>query len=378
MEKKKKFSWKTLGGILLLWLICGIMGYFLGMYVDKTAPANYSGGQELGYMLFVIACVFVGLYLQIIIHEGGHLVFGLLSGYGFSSFRVGSLMLLRENGKMKVKKLTIAGTGGQCLMTPPDMVDGKFPVMLYNLGGALANLAASAVAFGILMLLPAGGLWSNLCLGMTFTGVYLALLNGIPMRISGQDNDGRNALSIGKNADAMGAFWLQMKVNEQIAKGIRLKDMNDAWFTVPDEAAMKNPMVAAQGVFACNRLMDQHRFGEADALMKHLLEIESGMAALHRNLLVCDRMYLELIGQNRGDVLDEMYSKEQKQFMKAMKNFPTVLRTEYTYALLDAKDPAMSEQIKAKFEKIAKTYPYPNDIQSERELMEIAENTLNA
>lgn len=72
-------------------------------------------------------------------------------------------------------------------------------------------------------------------------------------------------------------------------------------------------------------------------------------------------------------MLDDMFTKTQKKFMKSMKNFPSVLRTEYAYALLCENDTAKAEHIKAKFEKCAKTYPYPNDIQSERELMEMAE-----
>lgn len=378
MEKKKKFSWKTVGVMLLFWIFCGVIGYFLGMYVDKTFPGADSGSGELGYLLFVIGCFLVGIYLQIMIHEGGHLVFGLLTGYAFSSFRVGSVMLVRENGKLVFRKYSLAGTGGQCLMTPPDMVDGKFPVMLYNLGGPLANVIVSVIALVIFALLPLGSLWGNLCLGIAAAGVYLAVLNGVPMRLGGIDNDGRNALSLTKNQDAMEAFWLQMKVNEQISKGLRLKDMPEEWFAVPSEEAMKNPMVAARAVVACNRLVDQQDFSGAREMIARLLEAESGILPLHRRMLTCDRIYLELIGENRGDVLDKWYTKELEQFMKSMKTSPTVHRTRYAYFLLHTKDMEKARRIKEKFEKVAKTYPYPSDIQSERELIEIAENTLNA
>ena len=69
-----------------------------------------------------------------------------------------------------------------------------------------------------------------------------------------------------------------------------------------------------------------------------------------------------------------MLSKEQKRFMKQMKNFPTVIRTEYAFALLCEKDLQKAAKIKARFEKCAKKYPSQIDIQSEGELMEIAEN----
>ena len=119
----------------------------------------------------------------------------------------------------------------------------------------------------------------------------------------------------------MQAFWLQLKVNEQIAKGIRLKDMPDEWFVVPDDEAMQNSMVATQGVFATNRLMDQQRFEDADRLIAHLLEIDSGIIGLHRNLMICDRMYCELIHDNRKEILEEMLTREQIKFMKANVGF---------------------------------------------------------
>lgn len=96
---------------------------------------------------------YIAMLIQIIVHEAGHLVFGLISGYKFSSFRIFSFMWVKEDGKMRLKRLSIAGTGGQCLMSPPDMVDGRIPVVLYNLGGSLMNVIVSLVFFMLYFLL---------------------------------------------------------------------------------------------------------------------------------------------------------------------------------------------------------------------------------
>ncbi|MBP3888386.1 MAG: hypothetical protein J6F30_12205 [Cellulosilyticum sp.] len=40
------------------------------------------------------------------IHEGVHLVFGLLSGYRFSSFRIAGWMWIKKEGKLCFKKLS--------------------------------------------------------------------------------------------------------------------------------------------------------------------------------------------------------------------------------------------------------------------------------
>ena len=56
-----------------------------------------------------------------------------------------------------------------------------------------------------------------------------------------------------------------MKINEEITNGNRLKDMPDEWFIIPENDELKNSMISVLVVFACNRLMDEHRFDEADA-----------------------------------------------------------------------------------------------------------------
>lgn len=332
-----------------------------------------------GELLFYIAGGLVGAYvcifLHTIIHEAGHLIFGLISGYQFSSFRIFSFMWLKEEGTIRLRRLSIAGTGGQCLMTPPEMKDGKIPVMLYNFGGVILNVIVSILSI-VIAVITFESRWSLFGVLMAVEGIMLALLNGIPLKMGGINNDGYNAFSMMKNEDAMRAFWTQMMVNDQQARGVRLKDMPEEWFEVPSDQLMKNGIISTIGVFACNRLMDMGKFEEAEVLMKHLLEIDSGIVDVYRNLMTGDRIYIELIGENRRDVLDGLCTKEWKKFQTQMKNFPSVIRTKYAYALLSEKHVEEAEKIKAQFEKVAKTYPYPSDIQSERELIEIAEGNI--
>ncbi len=374
MKEKKKVQWQqwiVMGCYMLLGAACGIL---MVSFSEQREAENLSILEELIPLGVLFIGMYLGIYLQLILHEAGHLVFGLKSGYRFSSFRIGSIMWLKENDRIVVRKLSLAGTGGQCLMVPPQMQDGKIPVILYNLGGCIMNLIASAVFLVIYLLIPGGTVISLLSLMVALTGVAVALTNGIPLRLGTVNNDGYNALSLGKNPDALRAFWLQLKINEQIAKGIRLKDMPEEWFTVPSDEAMHNSLVASIGVFAANRLMDRQRFEEADRLMAHLLEMDSGVVGLHRSLMICDRMYCELIRDNRRDVLEAMRTKEQLRFMKAMGKYPSVVRTEYAYGLLALKDPGKTKAARALFEKVAKSYPYPSEIQGEKELMDIADS----
>ena len=376
MAKAKKK--RKIGGHIISIAFFTALGVVLGLmmtaFIEWQIPEGIASGEKAFRLCSMLVFMYLSWFLHIVIHESGHLVFGLLSGYTFSSFRIGSFMLLKENGKLVSKRLKIAGTGGQCLMVPPEMVDGKIPVILYNLGGSFMNITVSLLFVLLFFAIPKDGFFALFCFLMIAMGVITGLGNGIPLHTKTVDNDGYNAISLGKSKDAMRAFWLQMKMNEQLSKGLRLKDMPDEWFQMPSDEAMKSNMVAAIGVSICNRLMDQHRFEEADALMAHILDIESGMIGLHRNLVICDRMYHELIHENRPEVLEGFYTKEQQKFMKAMRAFPSVIRTEYAYAVLVEMNQNKAAKAMEAFEKVAKSYPYPNDINSEWELIHIVDD----
>lgn len=375
MKKRTSNKKKALLGQILVMLGFGIVGGVCGGLMVSLMESDMMSEATTPERLLTMAALFVGMYilmcLHIVLHEAGHLLFGRISGYRFSSFRIGSLMWVREGDRLRFRRLTIAGTGGQCLMCPPEMRDGNLPVVLYNLGGVLVNLAVGGLSLLGWFLLGNRSA-AMLCLISAMIGFVYALINGLPLPMTLVANDGSNALALRKNATARRAFWIQLRVNEQIASGVRLRDMPAEWFSVPADGEMDNPLTAALGVFACNRLMDEQRFSEADALMSHLLETDTAMIGVHRNLMICDRIFCELIGESRREVIEDMITSEQKKFMKSMKKFPTVLRTEYVLALLFEQDGDRAGKLLRQFDKAARTYPYPNDIESERELMQIA------
>lgn len=349
-----------------------IWGMLMGTYVDTQAlqfPGAFGG---LMLNLTVIILMYAAIMVQVIIHEAGHLVFGLLSGYRFCSFRIFSWMLVKEGDKLKLKKFRIPGTAGQCLMGPPELKDGKMPTVLYNLGGPLMNVLASLIFLGAFFALRSLPWLSMVALCLSMCGIYGALTNGIPMRTQAVSNDGYHALSLRKNPRGIRSLWIQLKQNELLAQGLTYRKMPPEWFQVPTDEQMTDPMEAVLGVMAAGRLMEERRFEEAEELMSHLLSINTAMAGVHCWLMTCDRIYVELITQNRREEVDRLLTADQKKVMKNMKTFLTVLRTEYAYALLYENDPVKAGKLEAAFQKQVKTYPYPQDAAVEAGFLELA------
>ena len=350
--------------MLIMGMVCGVLVGRYGLYAEES---GFPGGV-LGAIGVLFAGFIVGMYLQIAAHEAGHLICGLLTGYRFCSYRLGSLMVQREDGRLRLRRMSLAGTGGQCLMAPP-LWSEDFPAVLYNLGGCLMNLLAAALC--LLAWLPLRQHWlGGLPLVCALVGAVFALLNGIPMKVGGIDNDGRNILSLQKSAAARRAFWAQMKICEAQSKGLRLYQMPEDWFTWQD-AGLDNPLMATVAVFACNRLMDQGKTAEAAAAMESLLTRKSGMPGIYRNLLTGDLLCCRLLAGDAAGA-KALVTPEWERFCKSMKTFPSVLRTQYFRALLLEADRKAAEKALAAFDRAAKTYPYPSEIEGERELLELA------
>lgn len=77
-----------------------------------------------------------------------------------------------------------------------------------------------------------------------------------------------------------------------------------------------------------------------------------------------------LFGMGMALGLAEWETKEMHQFRKQMADFLSVLRTEYA-AALHAGDAQAAERFRERFEQRSKNYPYPAEVQSERELLEL-------
>ncbi len=369
-DNKKKFNFK---GVLIFigFIVAGfILGFTVGRLFDRHPGEQVPFSVSFFEIILTLLSFYLASFIQIIIHESGHLIAGLASGYKFLSFRIGSFMIVKNNGKFEFKNFSLAGTGGQCLMAPPDIKDGKFPNKLYNLGGVIANILTVPISLILSYVFEYNTSISEFFFILAIIGLFYAIINGLPIKSNTINTDGYNALELNKDEEALFSLWIQLKINEQIMKGISLKEMPNEWFKLPPKEKMNNSLISSRAVFYENRLMEEHKFSEALEVIDDLLNNDN-IIGVYRELLKCDKIYIELVEDN-SDSIDKLYDKTLQTFMKSMKNFPSVIRTEYTYNILYKKDKDMSNEIIERFLKCSKRYPYPTDIETEREFMKIA------
>ena len=351
-------------GVILPMLIGGVCGAAGAAFGVSLVP-ELGGIQDL--ILIVLSLVF-SIYLHIILHEGGHLVCGLLSGYKFVSFRVGSLMLMKSNGKYMVKKFNIPGTGGQCLLDPPGEEPGNYPMKLYNLGGGLSNFLFSAAAT-IIAFSTDSIVLKELLIPFIILGVALGATNLIPMKVSGIANDGYNILSLDKDTAGRKAFWQQMRVNRLSTDGVRLKDMDEELFDVARSDVEGNPLIDQIKFFWMQRLIDEKRFEEAKDFGRKLIHAKDSIQ-IFKLMIGVELLYLELIGSCDTATVNALYSKDIRKWLKSVKGYPSTHRVLYAYATRFAHDEKMAAKAAADFAKVCKTYPMLGEIETEKELFE--------
>ena len=372
MEKKKK-NWVDILSVLL-WLACGIC---LGLCIVKTADLDAALGEGIGsflvmYGLYMLLSV-VAVTIQLVIHEAGHLVFGLLTGYGFSSFRIFNIDISKRDGRIVIGNKKVAGTGGQCLMVPPEYNNGDFPYILYNLGGMILNLVSSVIF--ALLYIPARDvpILNTLLLELVVVGVFYAILNGIPMQTKEIPNDGYNALHTGDTEATRRSFWSQLKISERSFNGERVRDMPEELFFLPAPEENANAIVNSSLVFYECRLIDSERYEEANELCYRILSGPYELPGIHRNLIMCDRISTDLLLRNGKCTKEEMEEPKMAEFLKKMTVSPEVLRTKYLVSLLLNNDEAEADKWLGEFEKIAANYPNTGDIESGRQLIRRAQ-----
>lgn len=324
--------------------------------------------QSILNTIIIVAAFLVAAYLQIIIHELGHLVMGLMTGYRFVSFRVGKLMLLKKHGKYLLKKFSLPGTGGQCLLNPPEVAYEKLPYKLYMFGGVIFNILASCISLLLFLIISDDkGLFFII---LFFIGIAFAVLNGIPLNAGELVNDGYNAIDLSKDISSRKGLWLQLKINASQIEGMRTKDMPDEWFIMPENVDLKKVNVTSALVFVENRYMDQGDFATAREMANKLLSDECNVIGIYRAMVKLDLFYMNVLENN--EVADISVFNDDgmvSMIMKQMKDVPNIVRSEYAKAVFE-KDTIGQENALEHFEKMKGTYPTEGEYLAEEFLIQ--------
>ena len=259
-----------IGCLIGIVLVCAGIVSFTDMTWNELVQklAKIEALEVVGIFAGSIVCTLVAFILQIVLHEGGHLLFGLLSGYRFVSFRI-------FNWTLSVALLAFVVW---YVVEDPSPLLAQFLVM------------------------------------MCFAGVSLGLLNGIPFK-RGITNDAANVRLMRKYPKSKKAMIVQLRVNACIQEGIRIKDMPEEWFAWVDDIDYGEPMQLNIRLLQVGRLLDLGQMEEAYVALEEIARHKGEMIGLLAKEVVCELIYLDLVtGHNRW--ADTLYTKEIELYVR--------------------------------------------------------------
>ena len=343
-------------------LIAIPIGVVIGLLIAFAEDFFYSGKD--GFTLLLIFALLITLPLQLILHELGHLIFGLSSGFRFVSFRVFSLAIYKKDGKLRFGRYRVAGTLGQCLMYP---ASDDTPDRALHLGGVIVN-SVTAVLFTLVLILAYPILSLRLLsIGMIFWGVLLALTNGIPQKNGILANDGYNAKSSGKDPNERKLAYNQLRIMAAMTNGKRLHEMPEEWFLCPTENA-NEPLSVAIRAMKADRETDLARLDQAKEILLDLANHGDNLMEFHLSAILSELLYLEMVGEHRPYVIETL-RRELDRYLKMTQHSFTTLRIEITYHYLFTGDLETVAKLAKKFEKLKKHFPFTGEIAREELLI---------
>lgn len=360
--------------ILISAAIGALIGIFSDILLKDFFDAHISSDNRL--LAIISFCVLVlvviaGYLIHIIIHEVGHLIFGLMTGYSFVSFRIASFTIIKEQGKLKYKRFNIPGTAGQCLMMPPALKNGKYPFVIYNYGGVIMNLIVSLLQITLAIFIPSIAFPIDAVLVITAAGGILAALNnGIPMKLSGVPNDAHNVFSMLRNEEAKKSFYDVLKVNGLLTLGERIKDIPFETFSLEKESDLCNPLNTGVKLMEYSWNLDNMDLESGKQCIDSFIPYIDKIPLLFKNEVNCERIFLELIGSCHKAFIDELYHKKLKRYVQASKFAMSKKRFLMAYEGFynGNRNKALEHYETAK--KLAQKYPIKGEADTELMIME--------
>ncbi|MFI3252190.1 MAG: hypothetical protein R3Y60_03515 [bacterium] len=184
--------------LLLILMIVSLVGIQYSLNIQSY----------LSYLL-IIPGLIVGFVFTIIFHELGHLVFGLYSGYKFTSFKVLCIKIYKKDKIRICYEPGFLSVPGQCLMKPTNR---KY--FTYNLGGLIFTYFLSIIL--LLILYRSGNDYLIQFLFGVFTvNTFLGVMNSI----YSEDgvNDICNIVRCKRNKDYLEGVLYQLDVISNVS-----------------------------------------------------------------------------------------------------------------------------------------------------------------
>lgn len=314
MNTPRRKSAARSGFIIVAMALAGAgFGYLFGRML-KQSPQLVARIDVLdGWDLLLLPLLFL---LVLAVHEGGHLLGGLLRGMRFLLYIVGPFQFSRTASGIRFNWLFNMGTFGGLTAATPDPDRPLRPQLLSLIAGGPLASALLALA-GVLLFMHWQGPAGTLALITGLMSSLIFLVTAIPSRIGGFMSDGRQFLELLHGGQAVIERQRFSTLMAQSMAGVRPRDWDADWLEPASRTVGGDPVrLVATRQMAMLAAQDRGDQKSADAhaewLSEHYedyplgfrqgLTVELCLHALARGNLTAARMWM---AQSKGGVVDK-------------------------------------------------------------------------
>ena len=248
----------------LLWThqpIPGIKGWLAQL------ATNSLGGSSLAFVLIlIIVSPLLAMFAAFVVHELGHFIAGLFTGFQLLAIHIGSLQIVPPFHLKWSPKDRLPGAAGMAALVPIHSRNLRSRAIIMLLGGPAINLVTG---FALAFLLPSYGLLSA---WFIFFSVMLGVVNLVPFRRLAMHSDGKRILMLLRNSH-QGERWLALlKLRADLESGTEFENSSPEFIAIATAVHDDSPETVMAYLIAHLLAFSRHDDLEAARLLEICLK----------------------------------------------------------------------------------------------------------
>lgn len=370
IDKLKKFKYvKILVNVIYYFGFFAILAYFATM--ELSNPSHDWLINLVNIVILLELLFYIVYFISAIVHELGHLIFGLKAKLTFNSFCIFGYTFYLENDKLKIKKAAnVPGILGYCCMiTEKGKSYNRNSISFFYIGGIIFNIIL--VFISIILL----NFTSNIYLIIFYIlsiGInsYFAINNSIPsITNSGVSTDALQLIYHLEDEEYVNIMSNLTVLQNMMASGCELKNIDSSLFSNPQ--IFKNNTDVLNAMFYVDYLSSKEQYHEASEYANKILK--DGKDFLTRQNIIIIKLQLIICIFYSGDdfnKIKEIWDEDIKKYLDLMGNVaPVYIGINYLYAALIEENEINSEKYLNKFQKLRKNNYNKFQIKNAEELI---------
>ena len=329
----------------------------------------------------IIAFLFYAIvhYTSIILHEVGHLIFGLKSKLKFMSFNIRGFSIVKKNKKLVIEKSELTkDIGGYCNMQFLDSVKyTNKDVILYFYGGIIINIVL-ALLFLFIFLLCDNEYIKLLSLLYVIYNFYLAIYNSIPYsNLVGISTDMKHIVNYLHDSEYIEKIGIIDKIMKYRENNKSLKNIDESLLYMPKNFVNDYDMTIALVYIAY--LSEKKEYDKmSDSINYVLNNTRNTITEAQKNALKVQKIDC-IVHTNFDKIkLKEIWDNSFNKYINQMSLLSIGgFAFKYLYYMVINENQNKAEEIMKEYQNKKRKYPNHQDVKETDEFIRDINNQLN-